>query len=248
MEKGQCFPIWLYEKEKSGKLLSFKDGLEVDGGYRRRDVITETGLKHFRNAYHNKPISREDIFHYIYGLLHSEDYRARFANNLSKELPRIPLINSVEDFRAFRDAGYKLGKLHVGYEKVEPWPVKLDFGGKNPADFDPISFYRVEKMKLPVSGKKKSRSTIIYNRNITVRDIPEEAWDYIVNGKSAITWIMNRQTVSTDKASGIVSDANRYAVETVRNPRYPLDLLLRIITVSIETMKIVYKLPTLPIK
>ena len=101
------------------------------------------------------------------------------------------------------------------------------------------------KIRHPGSSRNKDRSTIIYNPHITVRDIPLAAWDYVVNGKPALAWLMERQTVRTDKASGIVSDANRYARETVGNPRYPLDLLLRIIAVSLETMEIVRGLPKL---
>jgi len=92
---------------------------------------------------------------------------------------------------------------------------------------------------------KEDRTTIIYNSNITVKGIPLEAWDYVVNGKPALAWVMERQVVKTDKASGIISDANRYAIETVGDPRYPLDLLLRMVTVSLETMKIVRAQPSL---
>ena len=109
----------------------------------------------------------------------------------------------------------------MGYESVDPFPASVEI------------------------GKNKDRSQVIYNPHITVKGIPEEAYDYIVSGKSAIAWVMNRQRVKTDKASGIVSDANLYATETVGAPRYPLDLLLRVITVSLETMKIMRSLPEL---
>jgi len=100
-------------------------------------------------------------------------------------------------------------------------------------------------MRHPKSMGKEDRTTIIYNSNITVKGIPLEAWDYVVNGKPALAWVMERQVVKTDKASGIISDANRYAIETVGDPRYPLDLLLRMVTVSLETMKIVRAQPSL---
>ena len=122
----------------------------------------------------------------------------------------------------------------------------MDTGGRDLESVDdPVSFFRVVKMKHPGSGRNKDRSSIIYNHNITVRGIPDAARDYVVNGKPALSWIMERQTVKTDKASGIVSDAHCYAVETVGNPRSPLDLLLRIITVSLETRRIVQGLPKL---
>ena len=177
-------------------------------------------------------------------MLHSEVYRARFRDNLSKELPRIPCVKDVRDFRAFRDAGKMLGELHVGFEKVDPYPAVIDASNQDLGCItDSGSFFRVVKMRHPGSGKNKDRSTVIYNENITVRGIPDEAWDYVVNGKPALSWVMERQTIKTDTASGIVSDANRFAIEAIGDARYPLDLLLRVITVSIETMKLVRTLP-----
>lgn len=245
IEKGQCFPFWLYEKvEKTDEDLLW----EQFSGYRCLDAITEYGVKHFCSAYPSETVTREDIFYYVYGLLHSEDYRARFRDNLTKELPRIPCVKDAADFRAFRDAGWWLGELHVGYERAAPYPATIDTGGHDLHSVaDPAAFFQVVKMKHPGSGRKKDRSTVIYNHNITIRDIPDAAWEYVVNGKPALAWVMERQCVRTDKASGIVSDANRYAVETVGDPRYPLDLFLRLITVSFETVKIVRSLPELDI-
>ena len=155
-------------------------------------------------------------------------------------------MKPVEDYRTLRDAGKLLGELHVGYEDVDPYPATLDTGGELILTA-PNEAYQVHKMRHPGSGKDKDRSTVIYNAHITIRDIPEEAWEYVVNGKPALAWVMERQCVRTDKTSGIVSDANRYAIETVGDPRYPLDLLLRVVTVSLETMKIVRGLPKLTI-
>ena len=136
----------------------------------------------------------------MYGLLHSEDYRNRFRVNLSRNLPRIPCVKDAVDFRAFRDAGERLGELHVGYEEVAPYPAVIDAEGRDLESVeDPASFFRVLKMKHPGSGRKKDRSAIIYNHNITVRDIPDAAWDYVINGKPALSWVMERQTVKTDK-------------------------------------------------
>ncbi len=245
IDSGQCFPFWLYENQTEKANDAQRDFLEdAAKGYRRTDAITDFAIRTFRSAYPSETITREDIFHYIYGLLHSEDYRTRFSANLAKELPRIPLVNSLEDYRAIRDAGQRLGELHVDYENVHPWDgcqVEIEGAGELP----PETLYRVEKMRHPGKGKNKDRSTVILNRHITIREIPEMAWDYVVNGKPALAWVMERQAVKTEKASGIVSDANRYAVETVGDPRYPLDLLLRIITVSLETITIVRDLPSL---
>ena len=239
---GQCFPLWLYEAvpETEPDMLS---ELDTGGGVRRREAITDYALNLFVAAYPTETIGREDIFHYIYGLLHSEDYRQRFRANLAKELPRIPCVASVEDYFSFRDAGRRLGELHVSYESADRYPADIDTGGASLDGMDPETAYRVSKMRHPGTGRNEDRTTVIYNRYITVRGIPEEAWDYVVNGKPALRWVMERQCVKTHKASGIVSDANRYAIDTVGDPRYPLDLLLRVITVSLETMKIVRALP-----
>ena len=244
LEAGaQCFPLWLYDDADPDSEPDMLSGLDTEAGVQRREAITDHAMVLFAKAYPTETVSREDIFHYIYGLLHSEDYRQRFRANLAKDLPRIPCVASVEDYREFRDAGRRLGELHVGYESVDRYHAEIDTGGASLEGMVPETAYRVNKMKHPGTGRNKDLTTIIYNRHITVRGIPEEAWDYVVSGKSALRWVMQRQCVKTDKASGIVSDANRYAIETVGDPRYPLDLLLRVITVSLETMKIVRALP-----
>jgi predicted helicase len=208
----------------------------------RRDGITDAGLAHFQSAYPNESISKEDLFYYVYGLLHSPDYRERYTDNLAKELPRIPCVKSAEDFWVFSRAGRALAELHLNYETVPMYAgAKIDTGGKKLADAD----YRVEKMKVPKAGKEKDLTRLIYNSRISVSGIPPEAYEYVVNGKPALDWVIERQCVKTDKDSGIVNDANDWAIETMHNPRYPLELFLRVITVSLETMKIVHGLPPL---
>ena len=246
LEAGsQSFPFWLYEQPESdnGSLLADVE----DDGFQRREAINEYAVEHFHSAYPSETISKEDIFHYVYGLLHSEEYRERYRTKLAKELPRVPCVTNVEDFRAFRDAGQALGELHLGYESVEPYPAQIDTDGKNLADMSQEATYRVTGMKHPKRGKEKDPTIVIYNPHITICNIPEAAWEYVVNGKPALQWVMERQCVKSDKASGIVSDANRYAIETVGDPRYPLDLFLRVITVSLETMEIVNSLPKLQV-
>jgi predicted helicase len=182
--------------------------------------------------------------YYVYGLLHSPDYRDRYADNLSKELPRIPCVKTPADFWAFSQAGRKLAELHLNYETATPYPATVEGAGKDL----PAVAYRVEKMKHGKGAdKEKDLSVIHYNARITVRGIPLEAYDYIVNGKSAIAWVMERQAVKPDTDSGITNDANDWATETMNNPRYPLELLLRVITVSLETLKVVKSLPALAI-
>lgn len=244
VSSSQCFPLKLYEKEEDtssqGTLFKSK---KSTGGYTVKDGITDEGLEHFKKAYPNEKITKEDIFYYIYGLLHSEEYREKYADNLSKQLPRIPCVKGSREFWAFVKAGRELGDLHVNYEDQKPYPVI--FKGLDPwKDKYSEKDVRVEKMKF---GKDKDKTTIIYNSKITVTDIPLEAYDYVVNGKPAIEWVMERQVVKTDKDSGIVNDANLYAIETVGDAAYPLKLLQRVITVSLETMKIVKSLPKLEI-
>ncbi|QLH15291.1 DEAD/DEAH box helicase [Paracoccus pantotrophus] len=249
VEKGQCFPLYLYEETQPDDGLFAASGDQA-GGLTRRDAITDEGLAHFQAAYPGQEISKEDLFYYIYGVLHSPDYRERFANNLAKQLPRIPAVKTFADFAAFRDAGRALGDLHVNFETVAPYMVTFKEGDHRlipEADANPKKFYRVKKMKFGGKGKEKDRSTVIYNDHITIQNIPLEAYDYVVNGKPALEWVMERQVVKTDKASGIVNDANDYANETVGDPRYPLELFQRVITVSLETMRIVNGLPGLDI-
>ncbi len=245
---GQCFPLYLYDESVSDSttLISQNADLfaapENKAGRQRRDALTDSGLAHFQSAYPSEQIGKEDVFYYIYGLLHSPDYRERYANNLSKELPRIPRVKTAADFWAFSQAGRKLAELHLNYETVEKYPLKIESSGKL-TDAD----YRVEKMKYGKSGKDKDLTTLHYNDKITLTGIPLEAYDYIVNGKPALDWVVERQCVKTDKDSGIVNDANDWAVETMGNPRYPLELFMRVVTVSLETMKIVNGLPKLDI-
>jgi predicted helicase len=245
---GQCFPLHVYDPKDSNDAGTLFSKGKVVGNYTVTDGVSDEGLKHFKAAYPGEKITKEDIFYYIYGLLHSEDYRTRYADNLSKQLPRIPCVKRFDDFKAFVKAGRALGDLHCGYEEAKPYPVTFEGGAgymKTLKDKD----YRVEEMKFAkISGKEKDRSTVIYNHKITMSGIPLEAYDYVVNGRSALEWVMERQVVSTDKASGIVNDANDYAIETMQDPAYPLKLFQRVITVSLETMKIVRALPKLDIE
>ncbi|RYD50624.1 MAG: DEAD/DEAH box helicase [Sphingobacteriales bacterium] len=244
-DNGLSFPLKLYEKIKDESSPLF--GATGEGQvYEVRDGITNDGLEHFQAAYPEWDISKEDIFYYVYGLLHSEEYRERYADNLSKQLPRIPLMKRYEDFAAFSQAGRKLGDLHVGYESVEPYPVNFsnELFMKDYKSED----YRVEQMKFAGKRPNVDKTTIIYNHKITMSGIPQEAYKYVVNGKPALEWVMERQCVKIDKDSGIVNDANRYAIETMEDPAYPLKLFQRVITVSLETMKLVHALPKLDIR
>lgn len=243
--KGQCFPRYLYDVQSSNRsgddMFAKADSSDADA--ERRHALTDDGLAHFRAAYSGEAIEKDDVFYYVYGLLHSADYRERFADNLNKELPRVPCVKSAADFWAFSRAGRKLAELHLNYESAKPYPVKIDSHGKRLTDDD----FRVEKMRYGKQGREKDLTTLHYNARITVTGIPLEAYDYVVNGKPALGWVVERQRIKEDPASGIANDANDWAVETMHNPRYPLELFQRVITVSLETMKIVRSLPALDI-
>ncbi len=244
MVGSQYFPLYVYESlEEATEKDTLQRGLAFGGvgSSNRRDGMTDEGLQSFITAYPGERIDKEDIFYYVYGLLHSPDYRERYADNLGKELPRIPCVPAAKDFWAFSRAGRALADLHLNFDSAIPYPAIIDGGERALRGGD----YYVEKMRFGKIGKDKDRTTVVYNEKITIKGIPLEAYEYVVNGKPAIEWVMEREAVSTSDASGIVNDPNTYAVETMKNPRYPLELLLRVVTVSVETMKIVRALPSL---
>lgn len=243
MAGAQCFPRWLYEELPSGngEELTLKDPAAVS----RRNAISDAGLAHFQAAYPSEAITKDDLFYYTYGMLHSPDYRTRFADNLSKQLPRIPVVATAADFQAFVSAGRKLADLHCDFDEVEVYPVTIAQGDLRFPD--PVRFYRVEKMRFGGKRPHLDRTTVLYNANLTITGVPLEAYEYVVNGKPALEWVMERQGVRTDPSSGIVSDANAFANETAGDPAYPFKLFCRVITVSLRTMEIVRSLPPLDV-
>lgn len=237
MDPGQVFPRWTYPG----------DGDALDLDLTRRSNVSDNGLQRFRAAY-AEGMTGDDVFFYIYGLLHSPHYRDTYAADLKRMLPRIPLVEAPWPYI---EAGRALADWHLSYETVTPYPLD---GLANLAEVeDPYDFYRVEKMafaKVRDPDTKKlvaDRSTVVYNSHITLSGIPEEAYRYQLGSRSAVEWILDRYQVKTDKASGIVNDPNDWSRE-VSDPRYIIDLLARIVTVSLETMSIVDALPTLAIR
>lgn len=226
---AKCFPLYYYEENNANQKGLFDT--DESQKYVRRDAISDFILERAKQQY-GITVTKEDIFHYVYGFLHSKEYRETFANDLKKMLPRLPLVENVKDFWAFSKAGRQLAELHLNYESVAPSPDVTVSG-------DDGKTYSVDKMRFP---KKDQKETIHYNSKITVNNIPAKAYEYVVNGKPAIEWIMERYQVSTHKESGIVNDPNDWAKE-VGNPRYILDLLLSIINVSVQTVDIVNNLP-----
>ncbi len=240
IQSGQCFPLWFYSRGEKNSTIFIDDRKINSHGYAKRSAITEDALRKFQKNLGDEIVSPEDLFYYIYGVLHVPHYRTRYANNLRIELPRIPLPENAEQFRFLSETGRELGELHMNYDEVEPYPVGFANGGWEPSEgVSPENWFCVTKMKYPTKDKGKDLTQIQYNEHITIKDIPLEAYDYVVNGKSAIGWVMERQRVKTDRASQIVNDANRFAIETMKNPAYPLRLLAKVITVSMETNRIV---------
>ena len=251
---SQCFPLFWYEKDAEPTLALGVGGKVVRDAWGNRfvrhDAITDEALTVFRDAYPTAYVSRpkskggpvirkEDVFWYVYGILHSPEYRRRFATNLQKELPRIPLD---ERFERFCEAGRALGELHLCYETVEPWP-NLKISGAAPGE-DPgrIEKLRWGKRKNLETGKaEKDFTTLVYNKRVTISNIPESAQSYVVNGRSPLDWMIDRYQVKTDKATGIVNDPNEYSDD----PRYILDLACRLVTVAVKTNEIVGNLPPL---
>ena len=246
---GQCFPLYWYEENKVQEQSLFDFGTDSSDKYIRRDGITDWILKEVRKRFGNsKAITKEHIFYYVYGILHSPQYRERFTADLKKSLPRIPIVDNVQDFMAFYKAGKELAELHINYESVKS-SEEVTVKGIDDGVSDAFDFYAVDKM---VFGKVRNedgklipdKSRIIYNGNITIENIPAKAYEYIVNGKSAIEWIMERYQITIDKKSQIKNNPNDWSKEH-GNPTYIYDLLLSIISVSVKTVDIVNKLPNL---
>lgn len=227
LQNGQCFPLYWYEKVEHIQR-GFFDTRDSD--YVRHDGITDFILQQAGQI--DFKITKEDIFYYVYGFLHLPAYRETFAADLKKMLPRIPLVENPADFWAFSKAGRDLADLHLNYETVAPCPDVVVSGAEH-------ENFHVEKMRFKSKGDK---STIVFNSHITVSNIPLKAYDYVVNGRSAIEWVMERYQIKTDKDSGITNDPNDWAIEH-NQPRYILDLLLSVINVSLQTLDIIAALP-----
>ena len=280
LDTGQFFPRWTWEPvggrhaAESGMLdLSGGEDAEesstavgqegeVLGGYRRVDNITDATLRSYQTAY-GPEVTKDDIFYYVYALLHSPEYRTRYGSDLKKSLPHIPLVASREDFVSFTTAGRGLADLHLDYESVEPAPLQLIVDGQEvPWDLRETTsadLLQVEKMRyarVRRDGRlQDDKTSIVYNEHVTISGIPAQAQDYLLGSRSGLDWLLDRYRVSTHKASGIVNDPNDWMAEGAgggptasAQPRYLLDLIARITTVSVRTQEIVNSLPPLDVK
>ena len=210
LEKTQCFPFYTYDED----------------GTNRRENITDWALAQFRAHYRDEAITKWDIFHYIYALLHHPDYQERYQANLKRELPRLPYA---PDFWRFAKAGGRLEEIHIGYEAVPEYQLTFIENREVPLD------WRVEKMKL-----SKDKTQLMYNDFLTLDGIPAKAFDYRLGNRSALEWVIDQYRVKTDKRSGIVNDPNRGG-----DPQYIVRLIGKVIAVSLETVGIVENLPEL---
>jgi len=238
------FARWRYEEpSEENRLL---DG--PDGG--RLSNLNPAGVERFKEAL-GDDIDDDAVFEYVYGILHSLDFRREFETSLKKEAPRIPLVDNRATFDAFATAGRELLDLHVNYEEVEPYPLEEQWrDGADPDASPELLLVGSKKMAYPKvadpdEGKKVADKTrLIYNPHLTLAGIPPEAHKYVLGTRSAIDWLIDRYYVKTDKKSGIVNDANAWGLEQ-GNPRYIIDLIKRVTTVSVRTVEIVNNLPKL---
>lgn len=206
-EKMQCFSFYTYDED----------------GSNRRENITDWALAEFRNHYSDRSITKWQIFHYTYALLHHPEYRSHYAANLKRELPRIPFA---PEFRRYAEIGQRLMDIHINYEQQPEYPLEHI---ENPGEkLD----WRVEKISM-----SKDKTELRYNQFLTLRGIPPETYEYRLGNRSALEWIVDQYRVSTDPRSGIVNDPNREA-----DPEYIVRLIGQVVTVSLETVRLVREL------
>ena len=234
--KAPWFSRWRYETHDPDSpdawVQSGNEGLEDVPGYRRVDNITDWCLQQFRQQYPALQITKDDIWNYIYGLLHAPDYREKYRADLSKDLPRIPLA---PDFSAFRDAGEQLAALHLGYETCAEYALQVEVGSSpNPYQLD------YKAMQWGGTRKEPDRSVLQVTPSVTLRGIPAEAHGYVVNGRTPLEWAVNRLRIRKDKDSGIVNDPNAWFAE---DPAGLVAHLKRLVHVSVETTRVVDGLP-----
>ena len=228
----QCFPLYWYEEIKADTSVMELPGLEKQSGYIKHDAISDFILQEFRKIAGPR-VQKEDIFNYVYGALHNPDYRAKFAADLKKQLPRLPLPKNRKEFEKVEKIGRELANLHLHYEEIDPWPLDEIAAGK----ID----YRVEKMSWAKDGKTVRKDMLVVNPSLTLASIPKEAHEYVVNGRTPLEWLIERYQVSTHAESGIKNDPNKWGEEH-GYPVYIVELVKRIVRLSVETVRLVGEL------
>ncbi|WP_434061454.1 DEAD/DEAH box helicase [Paramicrobacterium humi] len=210
----------------------------------KHDNITDWALGDYQRVY-GSDVTKDDIFNYVYGLLHSPEYRKVYAADLKKSLPRIPQVTGRDRFNSFRAAGHKLTELHLNFERIDPYPLTESI--RIAAPEDEYERYSVSKMRYGGKSGALDRTRIRYNPYVDIDGIPEDAQRYKLGSRSGLDWIVERYQVKTDKTSGIVNDPNAWAREHAQ-PRYIIELIGRVIALSLETMAIVDGLPPLGLR
>lgn len=234
---GDAYPLYFFEDDSDRTQQSFD--FDEERVMVQRDGISDWALRTFHGIYADNKITKKDIFNYTYGVLGSPEFEARFAQDARKAGPRLPLV---KDFWGFARAGKSLFKLHSEYEILEPYKhleIEITGGVK-----DPKVLYKVEKMRFARGVSPdvdRVKSTLIFNEFITIRNIPTKVHEYKVNGRSPLEWIVDQYKVYKDKDTGILNDPNTYSDD----PKYIYDLVLRVLTLSMETQKIFEGLPKL---
>ena len=244
---GQAFPRYVYPgKPKRAKrgpsgTTSLINESDAPDEHSRVDNITDSCLSLFQDHYGDPTITKDDIWEYLYGVIHAPDWRIKYDSELRKDLPRIPLAT---DFWAFREAGQQLIDLHLGYETCQPWPLEVVITG----DSDDPDLYRIDRTMRwakvrNTEGKLVLDKTVFHiNNRCRIEGIPDEAHEYEVNGATPLDWAIARLKVTTDKKSGILNDANQW--DAWADDPYELILhLQRLVRVSVETTRIVNGLP-----
>ena len=221
----QCFPLYYYTKYDTANAIE-KLNEEVDEyGYTKTCAITDYALEEYQKKY-GKEVTKEDIFYYVYGILHNKEYREKYSNDLKKTLARIPFVKTIEDFNVYNKAGRDLAEIHLNYETIEPYNLEENIK-ENPS-------YKVEKMKW-----NKEKTELQFNNDILFKNIPPRALEYVINGRSPIEWVADQYKISIDKASGIKNDPNLYSTDE----KYIYNLVKRVVTVSLKTLDIIDNLP-----
>ena len=235
ISKSQCFPRWSFQGAEAavseGQLFASGDQDLVP-----IDNISDWSLDNFRTHYGDNKITKDDIFDYVYGVLHAPDFRASFPIALSRNLPRVPMA---QDFWSFAKAGAELAELHVGYETCEKYPLELRFEG----DGEPqAKHYRLDTRGMKHGGKRPNwdKSVLLINPHLSLHGIPDEAYEYEVNGRTPLGWFIDRYKVKRDKKSGILNDPN----EWWEKPEDLVSAIRRIVHVSLRTVEIVRGLPS----
>ncbi len=221
----QCFPLYYYTKYDTENAIERLNDEVDEYGYKKEYAITDYALEEYQKRYGNN-VTKEDIFYYVYGILHNKEYREKYSNDLKKTLARIPFVKTIEDFNAYNKAGRDLAEIHLNYETIEPYNLEEECK-ENPS-------YKVEKMKW-----NKEKTELQFNNDILFKNIPPRALEYVINGRSPIEWVADQYKISIDKASGIKNDPNLYSTDE----KYIYNLVKRIVIVSLKTLDIIDNLP-----